>query len=451
MAAGTTIQSVTNGTQIVLSNNITSGASGCFEYGTNNDTALGTIDTALAAATNVQMAALTFPAGIMVIDKPHFFAQTPACNSGSIVGGGTAGGTCLTIQGQGMGSTVFMFGNSFYSNIATYCTNGGSTIACFVAQPNVLWKDFSMTGGGESLTGKAVGNTTHILIEANNYAVFDHFGGYNFATQPTSGAIPAMLERGLGGPIYFQHMDLDGFGTTAIATGGAGNIYGSDVIIADYCQGIAVTNGSNQIYDFTGGQSLFIPGPCTAATVPIVLVNGRFESGGGFSCPLSNGDTNANWCFTIGSGGYLRLQGAVLQSTGGNANSIGILDQSGGTVSLINCDLSGFGLLKAYVANLSATTSLIVNSSKLSGMTLTTGASVRMHDSTFGLGGAGGEFSGSAGTLYDTGGNTYTGTSPFSAWTGGFIGAANSVNTSPLVTGNLVLSADWGTSAATSA
>lgn len=397
--AGTTIASFTDSTHVVASATAT-GTAACIEYGTNNDAAFNLLDAALNAINTCPTVVL--PSGLAMVDFPHMYMQPPGCARTPVVTGGSAGSTALEIAGQGRGTSGLELGNGFGGNIAAQCTHGDTGTACFAVRGNGLWRNWSISGGGETLNG--ANNGAHNLVEVDSYGKLRDMQFTNYGSKSTS-ALFMDFVNGTGGPTFMNGVALDGFATGVI--GGGGNLFINDSVIGDMCGGIALDTGTSTLIDFTGGESLIIAGPCTPANANMLKIEaGATVSGSGkLIINMSNGSTTTNFGVNNPGNGVLRM--CNLTVNGGVAASVGIANSSGGTVQLCNSTLGVTTAANSYKSTSSA-----------------------------------------ASVLIDGGGNTITGST---ITAGGVVNESASSNGVLLTAAKLVLSAGWGTTAAVTA
>jgi hypothetical protein len=364
--AGTTIAKYISATQVTTSHSGFSGSGGCLVYGTNNDTAFAAIDSALASSAYTACPALILPAGIIIVDKPHFIKQPVGCKVTPQVLGGSMGGG-FGVWGQGPGATTIALGNAFATNMATYCVNGVSTTSCFVLPANAEWHNLSFSGYGESLTGKTPG--THPIIEADNNTAISYFTAYNYGQESGSTNNAIYLD---GQTVWTDHIIMDGFGTAPYQLGGTGGTFFMiNASTRDYC-GSYTHIPSSWTVKLTGPENRWTSGGCTLPNTKLIDNQGTLIASG-FAANTGNGSSSVNTVIYADRGSTTQLNNCVMNGLNGNTDSNMIVNNTGAKVYLQNCNISALTAVNAYAARAGTGGYLeLEGGNTLSGLTLST-------------------------------------------------------------------------------
>lgn len=398
----TTISSVTNTTTVVMSQTANANlvGIGVGAWGTNDGAALATAYSLLVASARGTCGTLELPNAIMFVDRAEFINGPNSCFSA--VGLNREG---LLIKGVGISSTWLIPTNDF--NFAS-CTgpNGtgtGNSTSCFgdngaaTFGGGTILQDFSIVGLGQSLTG-----TTHSVsvlgIESNSFIFNVNCLGWGAAASGMNGL---QLAGNGTSNVYSAayNLQLDGCGSTGLNLNGSGPfMLSSGSYIGDNKVSAVACGGSNSYLLSSGnGYGPIFPSAGSAimnmTNCRLLSVNDTFGFGG---CNSVAGTANV---YVAGGAGVAQIDNATITT---------------GCTSAVWADVAS-GIIHLRGSLVTGGTNSVKTSA---------GASV-----------------------FDDGGNTFTGAV---ANAGNFFGATNSAAGTACGTGNFALTSGWGTSSVTS-
>jgi hypothetical protein len=384
--AGTTIVSVQSAHQITLSNAATATctsvyntASCQFVWGLHDDTAA--LNAAFAAATTTR-AGLPPNCGALLLPEGNMFASSAISNASanciSVLTPGTIG---YAVYGVGLSQSNIIPLPSFNANSCTV-SNG-----CFFTVPGIgatqggqYFHDFSINGAGMGAVPNGNGKS---LLVLGAESLIENVALYEFGLN--TGGFKGITDTGVAG----------GPSTMVNVINYAGGNQPCDL----------------EIYVITFNLQCF--GPTTIGSSPGSTIN-----------------TNNSYFYTAATGGNV----VTVPSAGSSWNSTNDQLQSGNTVAVIN--------------NSGGTIDLINDAISITGpgITNSAGSKLAMRNTSIVTGGSGVAVN-NAGTVYDLGFNSFTGTITN---TGNWFMSESVTGTASAV-GNWTLTSGWGTSSISSA
>ena len=394
--AQTTITTVDSATQIHVGANAGSSCAGtCIVVWGDDDTAaLQTWYTALTS---------DFACGNGILPSGGMIVQAAINNPASICGSTTttaSTGAGQTISGQGANATWLFPSPNF---VATNCAAGGA-VACFFGDGNgQSLKDFGLMGSGVDPG----------TLPATNYNVF------TVGNTGTFGA--AAVVRNVW--VWQWAAGVSKNGTIFnLQFNGNGLADGLTCFLVQQCIELRanVLGGTSQSFNsitnsqLQGRNSAIVIDSSSGANVPVQLSNNLIgQAFSNNSLKINTGNITVEGTNNI----YSNIAGATAQSIINNATS---------TINSVN----------ESVPCSTTTTNCITNpgTMRFTNLTASTGGASALINNT--------------GKIYDECGNSFTGTTLYTG--AGTVTGSCSVN-GPIVVGNLVPSANWGTGAAVSA
>jgi hypothetical protein len=351
------------------------------------------IESAIATASGTPgCPAVIIPQGIYFFNTPVDATLAPvgtaACNNNSLVhqlpqATQYNGGGGLTILGMGTNSSVLVPTPDF--------TNGGAKTGCFGGGSlNQTWMNFTVSGFGQSYLGAGFDPCSDLVFMASYNVINVTFHGWGARSSP--GNIGMAVTNG------FNHLtNVEAFG---IGGGSACDTSGGTNYFVNVTCGNSGGTSGNGALKVSNGQlistnSTFIGGnPNNSAQIEVAAVWQSTND----QVSLDSVNSGASDDIKIDNGGIAYITN--MTNVSGGVNSKGIEVVAGGKLWLAGYHHTGASP-NASVTN--------------------------------------------AGTIFDGGGNTFTGTVTN---TGSWLNEANSANAAVVTAAKLVLSGGWGSTAA---
>jgi len=297
--AGTTIVSVTDSQDVVVSNNSTSAENlaiaGCVMYGTPDDTGFAAAKAFWLNAS--QCFSVNLPSGIWALKDPHNFfgsnsqfGEPQACfQSGASVGEGA--GASYAITGTNPATSIMWLPPDFVSSNCNSQSEYGN--ACFW-NSNGLWRNFQVTTGGLGTFSFA---SKHVIFASagqvngvtnfNQFAFFDNF--YCVNVVPLDGNAIGFSTGLWWTELRFVYSD--GCGGVGLQDANANApIKLLDTKIEDNCCGAAQFGGATSGNLLSMGGNQFWDGPLYSAGQPVLVGNITLATGDAI---FKNGATSA--------------------------------------------------------------------------------------------------------------------------------------------------------------
>jgi hypothetical protein len=429
LTALVTINAFTNNSTVTISanpgvtQNFTAGTypqGGCVVYGHLDDAGFAAMDTLLI---NAPACPKLFIGGSnYFIQNPHFFTQPVAC---AITGPDTGlffGNIILSagfeVDGRGTSPTTIYIAPSFpngdpCNHVATPASN--STGACWAIPLLGKWSDFRISGGGNPRAGNMASTANFLTAEVGTMQniTMDNFGAMAGFTGASNGTQMTCLD--LGFEVYLYHYNNSGCGSTAIhIRDNTGLSQGYRVVVENsWFKNLVVGQANNfTAYqpNFTCNWCEFFGSSAAAFGAPIIVDNSGIlylENTKIADSAITSNGALTNLTLYQGT-----VAGATLYMHQGRFefNRTGVATNS----TVIKCT--------AACTNYFDQNTLASVSTGFTNFTDIAGSK-----------------------FFDLGGNT--GFIPATV-NGAWIGEANSSNGTIVTAGKLVLSANWGTSAA---